>query len=107
MRPKDRMIVGCMFSSSRSRRHQYFAMTQIMKPTPTRATLPESSSRVNHYSLPKPPPIMPNPPALLTVAASLPSATTSIGASRSEEHTSELQSPCNLVCRLLLEKKKQ
>src|SRR2546426_8104189 len=27
-------------------------------------------------------------------------------ADRSEEHTSELQSPCNLVCRLLLEKKK-
>src|ERR1039457_7302059 len=26
---------------------------------------------------------------------------------RSEEHTSELQSPCNLVCRLLLEKQKQ
>src|SRR2546426_9376885 len=29
-----------------------------------------------------------------------------LGAARSEEHTSELQSPCNLVCRLLLEKKK-
>src|SRR2546426_7826019 len=29
------------------------------------------------------------------------------GQIRSEEHTSELQSPCNLVCRLLLEKKKQ
>src|SRR2546426_8956352 len=29
-----------------------------------------------------------------------------IRADRSEEHTSELQSPCNLVCRLLLEKKK-
>src|SRR5205807_7447166 len=29
-----------------------------------------------------------------------------INDSRSEEHTSELQSPCNLVCRLLLEKKK-
>src|SRR5256885_5635943 len=29
------------------------------------------------------------------------------GKQRSEEHTSELQSPCNLVCRLLLEKKKQ
>src|SRR2546426_6803744 len=29
------------------------------------------------------------------------------GADRSEEHTSELQSPCNLVCRLLLEKKKR
>src|ERR1022692_1302407 len=28
------------------------------------------------------------------------------GPIRSEEHTSELQSPCNLVCRLLLEKKK-
>src|SRR2546426_9242450 len=28
------------------------------------------------------------------------------GGVRSEEHTSELQSPCNLVCRLLLEKKK-
>src|SRR5256885_6364712 len=31
---------------------------------------------------------------------------TEAGAGRSEEHTSELQSPCNLVCRLLLEKKK-
>src|SRR2546426_6171971 len=30
----------------------------------------------------------------------------SCGGCRSEEHTSELQSPCNLVCRLLLEKKK-
>src|SRR5688500_20011324 len=29
------------------------------------------------------------------------------GRVRSEEHTSELQSPCNLVCRLLLEKKKR
>src|SRR2546426_4772102 len=31
---------------------------------------------------------------------------TSASSRRSEEHTSELQSPCNLVCRLLLEKKK-
>src|SRR2546426_6609241 len=30
-----------------------------------------------------------------------------LGHVRSEEHTSELQSPCNLVCRLLLEKKKR
>src|SRR2546426_8307318 len=30
-----------------------------------------------------------------------------VNAQRSEEHTSELQSPCNLVCRLLLEKKKK
>src|SRR2546426_3302385 len=32
--------------------------------------------------------------------------TTPSSPERSEEHTSELQSPCNLVCRLLLEKKK-
>src|SRR5256885_5641477 len=29
-----------------------------------------------------------------------------LSSARSEEHTSELQSPCNIVCRLLLEKKK-
>src|SRR2546426_7979688 len=34
-------------------------------------------------------------------------ATLSLVEGRSEEHTSELQSPCNLVCRLLLEKKKK
>src|SRR5256885_3529022 len=33
-------------------------------------------------------------------------ASVNAGTERSEEHTSELQSPCNLVCRLLLEKKK-
>src|SRR5256885_12775375 len=33
--------------------------------------------------------------------------TTTLLRLRSEEHTSELQSPCNLVCRLLLEKKKK
>src|SRR5256885_9836741 len=37
----------------------------------------------------------------VTVAVPTPAHT-----ARSEEHTSELQSPCNLVCRLLLEKKK-
>src|SRR2546426_5989007 len=43
------------------------------------------------------------PPPELTVGY----LTTVVGAMRSEEHTSELQSPCNLVCRLLLEKKKK
>src|SRR5256885_5058941 len=38
---------------------------------------------------------------------SLPSFHGKSAESRSEEHTSELQSPCNLVCRLLLEKKKK
>src|SRR5256885_10914026 len=48
--------------------------------------------------------------ALLSLQASAqaPSPTTTAPeAGRSEEHTSELQSPCNLVCRLLLEKKKE
>src|SRR2546426_9129628 len=36
-----------------------------------------------------------------------PAASKTVDAPRSEEHTSELQSPCNLVCRLLLEKKKK
>src|SRR5256885_11727889 len=37
----------------------------------------------------------------------LPWSTCAMMEKRSEEHTSELQSPCNLVCRLLLEKKKK
>src|SRR5256885_5986187 len=40
-------------------------------------------------------------------ASALGPAAADAGACRSEEHTSELQSPCNLVCRLLLEKKKK
>src|SRR5256885_13010663 len=39
-------------------------------------------------------------------AAGWPRSLAEAPALRSEEHTSELQSPCNLVCRLLLEKKK-
>src|SRR5256885_13185379 len=44
-------------------------------------------------------PLLPNGPPVC--------ASTRQARDRSEEHTSELQSPCNLVCRLLLEKKKQ
>src|SRR2546426_6802948 len=48
-------------------------------------------------------------PPLALVDLGLPPAphTPDEGFQRSEEHTSELQSPCNLVCRLLLEKKKK
>src|SRR2546426_2212016 len=50
-------------------------------------------------------------PALALLAAAALGALRTLGgeweAVRSEEHTSELQSPCNLVCRLLLEKKKR
>src|SRR5256885_4668316 len=43
----------------------------------------------------------------LAVAASMSILFLAQRETRSEEHTSELQSPCNLVCRLLLEKKKK
>src|SRR5256885_11640660 len=45
--------------------------------------------------------------AVMRLTNSMPSTTDSKSSppARSEEHTSELQSPCNLVCRLLLEKK--
>src|SRR2546426_4636458 len=44
------------------------------------------------------------PPAMATITR--PARAWRSRMNRSEEHTSELQSPCNLVCRLLLEKKK-
>src|SRR5256885_8149652 len=46
-----------------------------------------------------------NPCALIRKPFDLAQVTTWVASVRSEEHTSELQSPCNLVCRLLLEKK--
>src|SRR5256885_8406494 len=48
--------------------------------------------------------ILTDPAAALTPQSA---GTFGWGGVRSEEHTSELQSPCNLVCRLLLEKKKK
>src|SRR5256885_5540331 len=42
-----------------------------------------------------------------TVSSCFATSAARAGFLRSEEHTSELQSPCNLVCRLLLEKKKK
>src|SRR3989454_6471201 len=47
------------------------------------------------------------PSAQRATIISLDSFFANLGGVRSEEHTSELQSPCNLVCRLLLEKKKK
>src|SRR2546426_5268552 len=55
-------------------------------------------------------PVLPMPADLVHRDRREPGAETLGGAQtaqRSEEHTSELQSPCNLVCRLLLEKKKK
>src|SRR5258708_14613736 len=46
-------------------------------------------------------------PQLPPVGSRITAATSAFSSKRSEEHTSELQSPDHLVCRLLLEKKKQ
>src|SRR2546430_12563243 len=56
-------------------------------------------SQLHHTSLPKAPSSFPSIRCRLSRSP--------ISAVRSEEHTSELQSQSNLVCRLLLEKKKQ
>src|SRR5256885_3223960 len=47
-----------------------------------------------------------NTPRVDGLVSMMPAVLGPTAAARSEEHTSELQSPCNLVCRLLLEKKK-
>src|SRR5205807_9810882 len=65
--------------------------TAASSPPRRGTTKPTSSSRPRSHSK----------PVCGRVSASSP------GTRRSEEHTSELQSPCNLVCRLLLEKKKK
>src|SRR2546426_9297802 len=49
----------------------------------------------------------PKPDAPSEIRGEFKAISTSVPGVRSEEHTSELQSPCNLVCRLLLEKKKK
>src|SRR5256885_6804376 len=68
-----------------------------------------TGSKLEATKLPEGGPEDTNPAA--PIAAETPQAVEVIeqpvDADRSEEHTSELQSPCNLVCRLLLEKKKK
>src|SRR2546426_1817343 len=66
---------------------------------PPRSTLfPYTTLFRSHLSQPR---------QLFAVAGPVAAALRLDGTLRSEEHTSELQSPCNLVCRLLLEKKKK
>src|SRR5256885_11266758 len=80
---------------------------------------PRTYTRSGTFRRPPPIPMAPerNPDPVVAVAApttrgrvrtaSLSSSTDRLFRIRSEEHTSELQSPCNLVCRLLLENKKK
>src|SRR5256885_6630519 len=65
--------------------------TLFRSPYPAEALVRSSRHLIRHAA---------DVPILLSAMASKPDWL------RSEEHTSELQSPCNLVCRLLLEKKK-
>src|SRR2546426_2074139 len=86
---------GFMPASSRTRFAISWSVQAVspLIPTPPTTWLPA-------YSATPPPKVM-MPPAICPLPPPAP-----LGGARSEEHTSELQSPCNLVCRLLLEKKK-
>src|SRR5256885_11715604 len=73
-------------------------------PTLSRSLLALPAAPAGHRGLPPP---LPVPPAHLRCpGADRRGLDDHDRRGRSEEHTSELQSPCNLVCRLLLEKKK-
>src|SRR5258708_21960977 len=63
------------------------------------------SGRTPSASIAKSEPVLPKPVKISSAMSSVP-ASRQAPATRSEEHTSELQSPDHLVCRLLLEKKK-
>src|SRR2546429_9330168 len=68
--------------------------------------LPISSTTIPRHSLVESDPVELDVPALGDLAISLFFPGTAAATTRSEEHTSELQSRLHLVCRLLLEKKK-
>src|SRR2546426_5722077 len=112
-------------SSRVSWRASMLASTSPMANTPmatTTKSTPESSSMrpnvkrevVLNGSVPMPAIHRPTSIASSAFTIERPASSTTIASPsaisakyRSEEHTSELQSPCNLVCRLLLEKKKK
>src|SRR2546426_2433680 len=90
--------------------------TKTLPPAPAPAPPSRTSEEIKKLlnTLPPPTPAMPSDatPAtkeLAPAVARAPQGTATVArpasVERSEEHTSELQSPCNLVCRLLLEKK--
>src|SRR6266850_6913759 len=70
-------------------------------PTPGCARMPLPEAARSDFPNSSPPDSPPSDPWMLLRVQP------EIQRGRSEEHTSELQSPCNLVCRLLLEKKKK
>src|SRR5256885_5030840 len=83
-------------------RSTLFPYTTLFR-SPGVAALEESARHAHHHRGGK---------AIVRAPAQRPAVVQLLGRgirvlARSEEHTSELQSPCNLVCRLLLEKKKK
>src|SRR5256885_8717582 len=77
----------------RPRRRAVSRVARVARPRARRAGPPRAVRAV------------PGAPLLLRADRPFLQVLTRAGTRRSEEHTSELQSPCNLVCRLLLEKK--
>src|SRR5256885_8657441 len=82
-------------------RSTLFPYTTLFRSAPGSSTGTKKVSRIENVS-------PANTSVVLSGRASIVRTSVSAGQddARSEEHTSELQSPCNLVCRLLLEKKK-
>src|SRR5438876_3820416 len=78
-------------------RSTLFPYTTLFRSTPTRIYAKPVLALLTRGRFPGRP-----PPVTCAIAC-----TSARGRSRSEEHTSELQSPVHLVCRLLLEKKKK
>src|SRR2546426_5556405 len=80
-------------------RSTLFPYTTLFRSPRPQAPPPWTNPRRGRPRAPYSAPLGPPPPSRRTPSSRAAS-------DRSEEHTSELQSPCNLVCRLLLEKKK-
>src|SRR5256885_3959528 len=104
MRPRLSLLIPLHSSCS-------FLFFFLMIRRPPRSTLFPYTTLFRSRRLREPPPRRPaHPPTRRRSRGRAPAAHRSgtvCGWGRSEEHTSELQSPCNLVCRLLLEKKKK
>src|SRR5205807_8602861 len=90
--------------------HDALPISSALASTPISSFLPPATSTVplaSNVAVWSYRPVLRLPVTVqVPVAGSYSSALATPGGPRSEEHTSELQSPCNLVCRLLLEKKK-
>src|SRR5256885_8213111 len=91
-----------LFPSTTLSRSMRSTASAISLPHPVLPTTPHNRIARQPYPTSEPPQL---PSRRLRSTVSSASTANSSCDVRSEEHTSELQSPCNLVCRLLLEKK--